>query len=97
VDGKFYVDNLNDWQVRAGHLAFVSGWVQQHLTVPLGLPSGPSAHWCNILVLLLVQHSTMYLSFMASGLVDLLSHYLGAPPSTELVRGAPARATQQAC
>lgn len=31
------------------------------------------------------QHSTMYASFMASGLVDLLAHYCGAPPSTELV------------
>ncbi|EFN55136.1 hypothetical protein CHLNCDRAFT_134206 [Chlorella variabilis] len=30
------------------------------------------------------QHSTMYASFMASGLVDLLAHYCGAPPSTEL-------------
>lgn len=30
------------------------------------------------------QHSTMYLAFMASGLVDLLGYYLGAPPRTEL-------------
>lgn len=31
------------------------------------------------------QHSTMYLSFMASGVVDLLGHYLGAPRGAELV------------
>lgn len=30
------------------------------------------------------QHSTMYLSFMASGVVDLLGHYLGAPRGAEL-------------
>ncbi|KAL4445297.1 hypothetical protein ABPG77_011122 [Micractinium sp. CCAP 211/92] len=42
-DGKFYTDNLNDW-----------------------------------------QHSTMYLSFMASGVVDLLGHYVGAPRGAEL-------------
>ncbi|PSC75597.1 Transmembrane 45B [Micractinium conductrix] len=30
------------------------------------------------------QHSTMYLAFTISGLVDLLCHYLGAPQGTEL-------------
>jgi len=27
----------------------------------------------------------MYLSFMASGVVDLLGYYIGAPPGTDVV------------
>ena len=53
ADGKFFVNNLNDW-----------------------------------------QHATMYLSFFLSGIVDLLAHYLGAPPSAELVSGEGGRGQQ---
>lgn len=44
------------------------------------------------------QHSTMYASFMASGLVDLLGFYFGAPHSAELVgclASSKARAQEQ--
>jgi hypothetical protein len=35
----------------------------------------------------------MYLAFMASGLVDLLAFYVGAPPAAELVSGQAKKGT----
>ena len=94
-DGKFVVDNLNDWQARLG--AGMHAWVMdcRLRCAPRLLGVMPASRYPPPTKQRL-QHSTMYASFMASGAVDLLAHWLGAPAGIELVRERRGRGNQAA-